>query len=121
MLNRYIVELQADVKNPEPDRRSKDWHRQPVVPSGTRFLVNYTIDGYATIRTADQYGWVADRSDLGRAIMANVERVEPTTWREFAHVSDCDWGADSILRILVKLGRVGPADFEAVAAIPEDF
>jgi hypothetical protein len=119
-MNKYIVQTTVDLKNPEPDRRFKDWTKRPTVEAGSRFIVSPDLarDGYGTIRASDErYAYVTDRSALGKLIIANSTRVEPVTVRELSEVHDCPFGGSEILRILLKLGKVGPEDFKAVAAI----
>jgi hypothetical protein len=121
-MEKYIIQTSVDVKNPEADRRSKDWHKLPVIPAASRFIVSASRDGWFTIQSSTQrYGWIAEHSELGKLIVANAERVEPELVRELCEVHGCDWGADNVLRILLKLGRIKPEDFAAVAAVPEDF
>src|SRR5262245_50207445 len=123
MRNVKVIQLHTDVQNPEPDRRSKDWTKIPVIKAGLRFMVlNRGPDEYATIESSGHaYAWTTDRSPLGKLILANSDQVSAETVRELKKVHDCDWGDESVLRILLKLGRITPADFAAVAAVPEDF
>jgi hypothetical protein len=118
-----VLQLHTDVKNPEPDRRSKDWTKLPVIKAGLRFLLcERGPDEYATIESSGHaYAWTTDRSALGKLILANSQQVGPESVRELKKVHDCDWGDESVLRILLKLGRITPEDFAAVAAVPEDF
>jgi hypothetical protein len=117
MTKYHVVETTADITNPEPDRRSKDWTKLPQIKAGTRFLVNpETRDGYGTIQQSDaRYDWTATHSSLGKLIIANSKQVEPVSVRELAVVHGCDYGGSEILRVLLKLGRVTAADFEAVS------
>lgn len=122
MIKTTIIELTADVNNPHPDRRSKDWDKQPVLAHGTRFIYREDKDyGMAVMPATRRYGWQPVRDGLGALIVANSKPVPPATWQEFAVLAGCDWGADEILRILVKLGRLGEADFRAVGQTAEDF
>jgi hypothetical protein len=116
-MTKHVIETTADIVNPQPDRRSKDWNKLPNITVGTRFLVEpETRDGYGTIETsAKGYAWMATHSELGKLILANSKRVEPKTVRELMVVHDCDYGGSEILRVLLKLGRVTPADFKAAA------
>jgi hypothetical protein len=110
--NAYIIQLKIDIKNPEPDRRSKDWNKQPVVPQGKRFIVEYNT----TLTAVDQrYQWERCNSELGRSILANSEHVEPELIREIKIVdADFDYDGDSILRALLKMGRITRQDFRDV-------
>ena len=118
-----VIQLHTDVQNPQPDRRSKDWNKLPIVKAGERFMVQkHREDGFATITSCEHsYAWIADRSPLGKLIMDNSQQVGAESVRELMKVHDCDWGCESVLRILLKLGRIKPADFAAVAEVPEDF
>jgi len=106
-----VIELTADVKNPQPDRRSKDWYKLPVIPAGMRF----TNHGNYLLSSGDRYGHVYTNYPVAKLVIANAKDVAPQSVREFARVHDVDWGGDEILRVLIKLGRVGPDDFAAVA------
>lgn len=117
MSRAYVVQTTFDIDNPYPDRRSKDWNKLPAIEAGSRFIVS----GHSLKSSAHQYAWENDNSALGRLILANSATVEPTTIRELKAVHDCDWSDGEILRILLKLGRITPADFTAVAEAPEDF
>lgn len=116
-MSKYIIETTADVTNPEPDRRSRDWTKLPTIPKGTRFVVEMlNADGFSTIqRSGGSYGWTATHTDLGKLIQANSKDVAPASVSELAKVHGCNYGADEILRALIKLGRVKPEDFTAVA------
>lgn len=122
MTDRIIIVTTSEIINPEVDRRSKDWTKLPTVPAGTRFIVTETRDGYLQIQSArGGYAWTSNNSALGKLVMDNSCAVPPETVKEYAAVNDCEWGGDEILRILLKLGRVKPEDFAAVAAVPEGF
>ena len=117
-MNTYIIQTTVDIENPEPDRRSKDWTKQPTIKAGNRFIVSLTRDGYRTIRlSGGGYAWTSDRTPLGKLIEANSCAVGAETVLELSNVHGCDFGGEEILRILLKLGRVGPEDFKAVAVI----
>lgn len=106
-----IIELAVDVSNPTPDRRSKDWNKLPVVPKGSRFIVTEH-----TIRSSvGGYAWERDSSELGKAIIARAIKATPTSVRELMIVYDCDFDSSEVLRMLIKLGKITPNDFEAVA------
>lgn len=113
----FIVRLTKDIDNPEADRRSKDWNRRTQIKAGSRFIVQGD-----TIRSSEhRYAWTGERSDLGKLIMENSEKVEAESVREMLVVHDCDWGADEVLRILLKMGKLHAADFDAVANIPDGY
>ena len=108
-----ILELTADIKNPQADRRSKDWNKLPVLNKGQRFTLH---DGreYDYIYSSDHpyHQEVADRG-LGKLIVDNSVVVEPKTLTEMKRVYDIDY--PNIEEALFKLGRIEAADFEAVA------
>jgi len=125
MSNAYILQLRTELKNPEPDRRSKDWHKQPVVPAGMRFIVQNDVSITAV---NSRYAWVAIRSKLGALIIANSDRVEPEVrsghheWsmREIKVVdADYDYNGDGILLALFKMGRITRQDFRDARAFME--
>lgn len=118
-MNKHIIQTTVDITNPEPDRRSKDWNKQPTLKAGSRFIVTpMHHDGYMTIQSSEErYAWTTGHSPLGKLITANSTQVEPVSARELSEVHECAFGGEEILRILVKLGRVGPEDFKAVATI----
>jgi hypothetical protein len=117
----YIVETGYEIKNPKADRRSKDWNKAPIIPIGSRFVVRHNKDGYASISSTTGYGFETDRSELGKLIIANSGTADPKSVKELMIVYNCDWSAEEVLRILVKLGRVSKDDFKAVADVPEDY
>lgn len=118
-MNKYIIQTTVDIENPEPDRRSKDWNKRPLVEAGSRFIITpMHHDGYRTIQSsAERYAWITGHSPLGKLIEANSCTVGAESVRELSEVHECPFGGEEILRILVKLGRVGPEDFKAVATI----
>jgi hypothetical protein len=113
-----IISLQTTVQNPHPDRRSKDWNKLPQIEAGARFIFT---DGGALRQSGERWGWCYDNEPLAKLILANSIDVEPESVRELCAVHDCDWGEESILRILLKLGRINADDFVAVANVPDDF
>ncbi|HYT43693.1 MAG TPA: hypothetical protein VEP90_15240 [Methylomirabilota bacterium] len=125
MSNAYILQLKTEIRNPTPDRRSKDWHKATVIPAGTRFIVQND----QTIMTTNQrYAWIGTKSELGTLIVANSERVEPQIrdghheWslREIKVVdADYDYNGDGILEALLKMGRITRQDFRDVRAFME--
>jgi len=115
MSDNYIIELRVDVKNPQADRRSKDWYKLPTIPAGSRFIVTSSF----IMKTDSRYGTISvSNVELGKAILANAERVEPKTVREFKYV-DADWSfdGDAVLAALLKLGRITRADFVAAGEL----
>ena len=122
-----VLELTTDVKNPKPDRRSKDWNCRPVLKAGTRFIHIVTErkndwEPTGSLQCFETtYAYEYDTSDISKLVLANSTQVPCKTWREFACVYDCDWSAGMILDVLIKLGRLNALDFKAVAATPEDF
>src|SRR5262245_28898380 len=116
MTDNYVIELVRDVKNPEPDRRSKDWTKLTIVPAGTRLIVSPKRDNYVAIENNTKgWPWTTTHSPLGKVVLANAERREPESWYELAIVEGCITYAGSILEDLLKIGRITRADFEAVA------
>lgn len=114
-----VIELTTDIKNPQVDRRSKDWNKLPVLTKGQRFTLH---DGYGEVATyihASDHRFNSEytRGGLGKLILDNSVEVEPKSLTEFARIYDCDYGESdtSIAGILLKLGRIGPDDFKAVA------
>ena len=116
-MKRYVIMMMSTITNPEPDRRSKDWNKQPTIEAGKRFIVDpLNNDGYAVIQASNKsYAWETGHSDLGKLILKNSVNVDPMSPYELARVHDCDYGADEILRCLLKLGKVCAEDFAAVA------
>jgi len=135
--DRYVIETTRELVNPTKDRRNKrDWNKLPTIPAGSRFIVHVvslawmigckTVAGTAT-RDDDEmpsredfrqrYAFELTSSELAKLILANAKVVKPKSdsVKELAEVNHCDYGSDEILRILVKLGRVKPEDFAAVA------
>lgn len=121
MANIKTIELAADIENPKPDRRSKDWFAASILHKGRRF----TVHSYpqrpgrypepASIRSSEhEYGTDYVTSDLGKLIVANSIEVEPTSVRELKRVHDCDYPGDYVLSYLLKMGRITAADFAAV-------
>jgi len=121
MSGTYVIELVRDVTNPEPDRRSKDWHKLPTIPAGTRLIVEPTRHEYITIKKnlPRAYAWTTERSAVGKAVLANSEKREPESWYELANVTGCMDYADGLLEDMLALGRITRADFEAVAEYQE--
>jgi hypothetical protein len=123
--NAYILQLRTELENPESDRRSKDWHKQPIIPAGMRFIVQNDV----TITAVNsRYAWVAIRSKLGALLMANSDCVEPAVrpghheWslREIKVVdADYDYNGDGILLALLKMGRITRQDFRDARAFME--
>ena len=121
-MSNYILQLRTELKNPEPDRRSKNWHKQPTIPAGMRLIVQND----ATITAVNsRYAWVSKRSKLGALIMANSDQVEPeirsghNDWslREIKVVdADYDYDGDGILLALLKMGRITRQDFRDARA-----
>src|SRR5262245_5795098 len=118
----YVIELVRDVTNPEPDRRSKDWHKLPTIPAGTRLIVRETRDTYLSINSnvPRAYAWQSDRSPVGKAVLGNSEKREPESWYELANVTGCMDYADGLLEDLLAIGRITRADFEAVARYQDE-
>ena len=108
-----VIELNHDIRNPKPDRRSKDWHCWPMVKAGMRFIVT----GHSLLSSDQQFAWLGLHESLAKAIIADSTVVEPETVRELSVVYGCDFGGSEILRILLKLGRIDAEDFKAVAEI----
>jgi len=113
----YVIELVRDVTNPEPDRRSKDWHKLPVIKAGTRLIVRPTAHEYSTISSnvPRGYAFTSDRTPVGKAVLANAYQVRPESWYELAEVTGAMSYADSLLEDMLTLKRISRADFEAVA------
>ena len=121
-----FFELVRAVKNPKPDRRSNDWYNKPVLAAGMRFIWRETLnragyEAHGTIRpSTHSYGFTPDNDPLAKAILNNSKPVDPKTWKEFATLHDCDYGAEFILEALVKLRLVNGEHFAAVADMPEE-
>lgn len=106
---RYVLQLQTDVKNPTPDRRSKDWNKRPVIPAGSRFIVQYG----ALYETNTRFAGEHENSDLAKLLFAHCVPVEPESVREIQCV-DADYDYDyhnRILETLLKMGRITRQDF----------
>lgn len=109
MSNAYVLQLRTELKNPAPDRRSKDWHKAAVIPAGTRFIVQNDV---TIMAVSQRYAWIAIASDLGKSIVANSEHVEPSALREIKVVdADHDYDGDGILEALLKMNRITRKDF----------
>ena len=110
-----VRELIIDIKNPQVDRRSKDWNKLPVLTKGQRFTLHEgrTID---YIYSSDHhYCSEYVTNALGKLILASSIEVEPKTFTEFSRVYDCDMsGSGAFAEALFKLGRLKAEDFEAV-------
>ena len=133
--DRYVIETTRELVNPTKDERNKrDWNKLPTIPAGSRFIVHvvslaWMIDGKTVARTAtreadetpsredsrQRYAFELINTALAKLILANAKCVKPETVEEISEVSNCDYGGDEILRILIRLGRVKPEDFAAVA------
>jgi hypothetical protein len=111
-----VIELTADIKNPQADRRSKDWNKLPVIPAGKRF----TVHGEYIRSSVDKYAHEFVQSQLAKTILANAKDVAPNSVTEFARVHDVDFSGGELMRILLKLGRIGDADFAAIAEAVKD-
>jgi hypothetical protein len=111
-----VIELIADVKNPQMDRRSKDWNKLPVIPAGKRF----TVHGEYIRASSEKYSHEFMNSQLAKAVLANAKDATPETVTEFARVHEVDFGGDELMRILLKLGRIGDDDFAAIAEAVKD-
>ncbi|MBO0738556.1 MAG: hypothetical protein J2P48_18620 [Alphaproteobacteria bacterium] len=133
MRERYIVEMDRTITNPDKDGRSRDWHKRPTIPAGARFKVRTHMDEtpngiefeVVTIELSSTPDRLAYRGyglfgragrGLGEMILASSHRVPARTVGELAFVHDCDYGGDTILATLLKLGRISGEDFAAVAA-----
>jgi len=116
----YVIKLRCDVKNPEPDRRSKDWNKRPVVPAGMRFIVR----GDTITASEHRYQWTGQRSELGKLLLANSDHVAPSPdhIREIEEVLGDSSGAEWLLRALMKMGRVHANDIrDAVDHINREY
>jgi hypothetical protein len=112
-----IRQVTVDIKNPRPDRRSRDWDKLPVIPAGSRFIVHEE-----SIRSAEhRYAWVGRKSDLGKLIEANSDQVGAQSVKELKAIHNCDWSGDEVLRVLLKLGKIDGGHFAAAGEAPEDF
>jgi hypothetical protein len=126
----YVIETTREIVNPTKDGRNKhDWNKLPTIPAGSRFIVHvmslaWMIETVAGTATRDayeapsredytqRYAFELISSELAKLILANAKVVKPDV-KELAD------GGDEILRILIKLGRVKPEDFAAVARAVE--
>jgi hypothetical protein len=115
-----IHELTTDIKNPHPDRRSKDWNKAPVLNKGQRFTLHEGRDYFYFYSSKQKYYSEPEHGTLGQLILANSTEVQPETFTEYARVYDCDYGGDAFVEALFALGRIGPADFQAVAKYFDD-
>jgi hypothetical protein len=106
-------ELSCDVKNPKPDRRSKDWNKHERWPAGTKIYVRQTnIDN--EIEFIDSR-WpllhsISTYSEAYDAIGAALKPVEET-YRRLLHrlsVQNTYW----LLKRLVIMGKITLADIE---------
>jgi len=113
MTDAFVIELRCDLTNPEPDRRSKDWHKRPTIPAGMRFIVRGD-----TITSSDhRYHWTGQRSELGKLVLANSVHVAPSPdyIREIQEVIGDGHEGDSLLGALMKMGRVHANDIKDAA------
>ena len=107
-----IRQLRETITNPHPDRRSKDWNKLPTIPAGSQF-----IDNGSSLWGGRRFTFETENTDLGKLILANSDVVPPKTPRELAECHIGYYYAESILESLVKLGRIGPVDFIAIAEL----
>jgi hypothetical protein len=113
-----VIELIADVENPQADRRRSDWEYNKVLKRGTRFIVithnEPGIGVVRTIRKPNRYGGsVYERNDLGKAILAMSKDVQPETVAEFIDIYDCI-NCEQVVKVLLKKGRITNDDFVMV-------
>jgi hypothetical protein len=109
-----VLELTADVKNPNADRRSRDWHKLPVLTAGQRFTLHEGREFNYLHSSLSRYQHEPVHGALGKLIIANAIEVEPKTFTEFSRVYGDDESAATVGETLFKLGRIGPDDFAAV-------
>jgi len=105
--------LTRDVKNPKPDRRSKEWNKLEMWPKGTQVYVRYTninsqiefIESrWPTLQSIDSYSEAYD------VIAAALEPAKET-YKRLLHrigVHNTWW----VLKRLVVMGKVTLADIE---------
>ena len=110
-----VLELTADVKNPNPDRRCKDWHKMPVLTAGQRFTLHEGREYNYLHSSLSRYQHEPVDGALGKLIMANAKEVEPRSFTEMSRVHGDDESSAVVAETLFKLGRIGPDDFRAVA------
>jgi|SRR5215469_5297122 len=117
-----VLELITDVKNPHPDRRSRDWNKQPVLAKGQRFTLHDGREWKYVYSSDHRYHSepVVRADGLGQLIVSNSVAVEPKTFTEFARVYGDDLDPDTIARVLFKLGVIKRTDFEIAAAAFND-
>ena len=108
-----VLELTCDIKNPNADRRSKNWNKLPILKAGQRFTLHKGPDFDYLYSCDSRYHMEAAHQTLGKLIIANAIESEPKTLTEMKRFYDCDY--DSIEDILFELGRIDAADFQAVA------
>ncbi len=108
--------LTRDVKNPKPDRRSKDWNKLEMWPKGTQIYVRQTnVDTqiefiesrWPTLHSVDSYSETYD------GIAAALEPAKETYKRLLhrIHVRNTWW----LLKRLVAMGKITFADIEQAA------
>lgn len=123
---REFYRLTADVKNPAPDRRSKDPTRLPAWPAGTVFMLVKGADPtvgwlqFVTVPGASfRYsGTFPVHTDEAKAILSAPREAEKLNLKLMEKKYQV--GPEYWLAVLVETGKVTIEDLEKVAAAIDD-
>jgi hypothetical protein len=111
-----VLQLTADIKNPQADRRSKDWNKLTTLPARARFTLHEGRENLYLMSATQRYHFEHERTELAKLILANSIEVAPETFTEMARVYGDDCDDYSFTKAMFALGRITREDFEAVAA-----
>jgi hypothetical protein len=114
--------LSRDVKNPKPDRRSKDWDKLATWPAGARVYVR---------EVGNQIGEPATVIEFTQSQWPSLHRIPPYQTEQYAAIAEALTPTDEtfkgllhrldicdtywILKALVRSGKISHADIEQAA------
>jgi hypothetical protein len=113
-----ILELNRDVHNPQPDRRSVLWHKQELIRKGRRF--KYTEKNgteLATLESGDRRGYgitILPHDPLWHTLWPHLIEVEPTVEEQ---LNSYGTRAVEVLRLLLRDGSITMDTVKAAARV----
>ena len=120
--------ITVDVKNPTPDRRNRDWQKQPVFATGQLFKLNgdrdrIYVEGWKgpnpfkyAIFTNGYVSKYGDTETFNAILSAPQESVEqnPSQW-----IKDKNVWSNEVLARFIKLGVVTKSQVEDIQRVLE--